>query len=379
MARVCVAGICIWLCPITVNAAPEDDPAVESGTTPADAIGEMQPWQPPPPAPDDSDWIQLGSGEWLKGEFKRLYKQKLEFDSDELGLQELDWEDVKQVHGSSNRKFSVLFEGQFTVEGFLQVSGGKVFLTVEQGQVEFPRDRLVAIVPGAVREIDYWTAKITFGVTFTRGNTKQTQWQTISNIKRRTVKTRLMVDWLGNFSETEGVETVNNQRLNYKFDVFRTRKLFLRPIFGEFFRDPFSNVKFRYTVGTGLGYDIIDTAKTEWTVSGGPAYRKTRFESVQAGQNDSESTPALEIETRFEIELTRRLDFSLRYSFQIVNEESGTYTHNLVTGFSTELTRWLDLDFTFVWDRIQDPQPASDGTVPERDDFYYTIGLGIEF
>ncbi len=32
-------------------------------------------WQPPVPMPDEFDWMQLTSGEWLKGEFKVLYEK----------------------------------------------------------------------------------------------------------------------------------------------------------------------------------------------------------------------------------------------------------------------------------------------------------------
>ena len=39
-----------------------------------------------PPVDETFDWIQLTSGEWLKGELKVLYNYKLEFDSDELDL-----------------------------------------------------------------------------------------------------------------------------------------------------------------------------------------------------------------------------------------------------------------------------------------------------
>ena len=63
---------------------------------------QNQAWEPPPPLPDEFDWIQLTSGEWLKGEIKRLYERKLEFDSVKLDLQEFDWKDVKQVRGASN-------------------------------------------------------------------------------------------------------------------------------------------------------------------------------------------------------------------------------------------------------------------------------------
>ena len=50
-----------------------------------------QDWQPPPPMPDAFDWIQLTSGEWLKGELIALYDGSLEFDSDELDNLTLDW------------------------------------------------------------------------------------------------------------------------------------------------------------------------------------------------------------------------------------------------------------------------------------------------
>jgi hypothetical protein len=44
----------------------------------------------------------------------------------------------------------------------------------------------------------------------------------------------------------------------------------------------------------------------------------------------------------------------------------------------TELTTWLDVDLSFVWDRLQNPTPESDGTVPKQDDFYVILGLGID-
>ncbi len=55
------------------------------------------------------------------------------------------------------------------------------------------------------------------------------------------------------------------------------------------------------------------------------------------------------------------------------------YTHHMVTALETELTDWLDLDVSFVWDRIQDPQANADGTVPKQNDYYFILGLGIEF
>jgi len=49
------------------------------------------------PSTDKYDWIELTSGEWLKGEFKAMYQKRLEFDSDKLDLLIFDFEDVKQI------------------------------------------------------------------------------------------------------------------------------------------------------------------------------------------------------------------------------------------------------------------------------------------
>ena len=54
----------------------------------------------PPPMPDKFDWVQLKSGEWLKGEIKVLYEESLEFDSEELELLKLDFADIKQIRSA---------------------------------------------------------------------------------------------------------------------------------------------------------------------------------------------------------------------------------------------------------------------------------------
>ena len=376
---VCLCVISCFFLTLNINtaAAQRNHPNVEGRTETKNEKVQSQAWQPPPPPPDDFDWIQLKSGEWLKGELKVLYEKKLEFDSDKLDLLKLDWEDVRQVRG--HRIFSLRLEGPITVNGMLQVTEDKIFVGVGEDRQEFERSQLVSIVPGEPREINYWSAKLSFGLNFTRGNTEQTQWSTIANIKRRTPATRFVTDFMGNFNETDGVETIENQRLNTYFDIFKTRKYFFRPFFGEYYRDPFRNIKNRITVGSGMGYHIIDTSKTEWDVAGGPAYERTQFDSVEVGENSSESTAAFVAQTHFNTELTKTVDFDFIYNFQILNEASGTYNHHMVATFETDLTRWLDFDVSFVWDRTQDPQPNADGTKPEQDDFYLIVGLGIEF
>ena len=374
MAWLCLIGFCFLAVHTKVHPAQHIDPIT---TETNNKKGQNQAWAPLPPPRDEFDWIQLTSGEWLKGAFERLYDQRVEFDSDKLDLQEFDWEDVKQVRGS--RIFSVRFEGPLTVDGILSVSEDKVIVTVGNEQREFKRDQLIAIAPGGDKEVHYWSGKFSLGSSFAEGNADQTQYTAIANIKRRTSETRFIVDYLGNLTKTDGVESVNNDRIQGQFDMFKTRDFFYRPVFGEYYRDPLRNIKYRVTLGSGIGYRIIYTSKTEWYVAGGPAYQTTRFDSVEPGQDSSEWTPALMVGTNFDTELTKRIDFIFNYTFQILSEASGTYTHHSVTTLETELTEWLDFDTSFVWDRVQNPTRDDDGTVPKKDDFYLILSLGVDF
>ena len=275
LVSLCAISCCLLAVNINVQAAQQGDTSTESKAEASNDAAQNQPWEPPVPQPDKFDWIQLISGEWLKGEIKVLYEQELEFDSDELGLQVFDWEDVKQI--LSPRLFSIRFEGPIIVNGNLQVNEDKIVVTAGEERQEFERSQLVAIASGAPKEMDRWSIKLSLGLNFASGNTEQTQYSSKGNAKRQTSKTRFVADYLGNFTETDGDTTINNQRLRSYFDYFMSRKYFLRPFFGEYFRDPLKNIDYRATLGAGMGYHILDTAKTTWDVSGGLAYEKTRF------------------------------------------------------------------------------------------------------
>jgi len=73
------------------------------------------------------------------------------------------------------------------------------------------------------------------------------------------------------------------------------------------------------------------------------------------------------------------MNFLVDYSIQIVDKEAGTYTHNFITILSNDLISDIDLGVSFVWDRIEDPQPNSEGTVPEQDDYQLIIALSYDF
>jgi len=341
-------------------------------------------WDKFVPPPDDKfDWIQLTSGEWLKGELKFLYDFQVEFDSDKLDLLTFDLEDVKQIRTHKPQSISIedhnLSDDPIIVEGVVTLIDNKVIMTVGDETREFERSQIISIAQAKdKRERDLWTADITLGANIRGGNTETSDLTLRANAKRHTASSRLVLEYFGNYSNADSIETSNNHRLSGYRDSFLSKKFFWRQLIGEYNRDPFKNIDNQLSLATAVGYHIIYTPKTKWEISTGLGARYTKFVSVEPGQSADNISPALGAGTIYDTEVNKWMDFIVDYSFQIVNEDAGRYTHHFITTLSTDLIKNLDFDFSFVWDRIRDPQPDSDGNIPKQDDYQLIFGLNYE-
>ena len=329
-----------------------------------------------PPA-DEFDWIQLTSKEWLKGDIKVFFEDELEFDSDHFGVINIDFEDVRRLR--SNTLQAIRIDDNDPILGQLEVTETQVIVTVDQRSSAFDRHRLVAVTDPADREIDKWSGDVILGVNIRSGNTDLVEFNTLAHTERRTLTSRVILDYIGNFNETEGVEVANNHRFNGSYDLLSTRKLFWRPLSVQYFRDVFQNIEHQATIETGLGFNAIDNARTELLFAGGIGANFLRNNSVTAGNESTNRSPAVSFTMDFDTELTSWMDYLFAFQARVVDEQSGTYQQHLLTTLSTDLIGNFDLDVSFVWDRIQDPQPRADGSIPEQDDYRLIIGLGYEF
>lgn len=334
-----------------------------------------KPWLP---AAKEFDWVQLTSGEWLKGEIKSMYNDSLEFDSDKLDLLEVDWEDVKYL--KSYRPSNVNIENSEPLNGSLQISGDKVMITDGENVQEFNRFDLISFTPAGDREADLWALKFTLALNVRSGNTDQVDYNAKFNAKRRTARSRFELDYIGNISKTgdengDLLETINNHRVNASTNRYATRYFFYTPLFAEYYRDPFLNIDQRVTTGLGLGYTIFDTGTLVWNVGGGPAYVGTKYISVQPGEEQKVGAAAVVLNTDFDVELSSSLDFIFKYKIQASKPEAGGYTHHIIGTFENEITGSLDFDVSLIWDRISQPATDVDGNAPQPDDYRLTIGV----
>ena len=382
---------------------PIDQPPTADATRPG-------PWRPVEPEPKKSDWIQLTSGEWLKGEIDRLRDEKLYFDSEELDDLELDWSDIAQVrtvlphtyrfevaeaptlyeHLSNRDQYEPLI-----LTGVAQIDGESVRIEVDGEVRVFPREQLVSMVAGDGKsEFQFWSGKLSLGLAARSGNTNQSDLTGLFKLRRTTALTRFIFDYNGAYGTVEGANTTDAHSAGTSFDFFVTRRFFLRPVFADFFRDPFKNIQWRLTPGTGLGYRVFDEPKFDLDLDFGVGYQRTEFASLPTCTLDGTvidiyscfqqrdippSTAAVLVGLVFHSEPTSRLDFDGNYRFNMSVPETSDILQNLQLMLSVDLWKSLDLDVTFNWDRVENPVRESDGGLPKKDDFRLSVGFGFDF
>jgi hypothetical protein len=339
------------------------------------------PWKPPDPKVDRYDWIQLSSGEWLKGTVERMRGDEFEFDSDELDDQTFDWEDVVQLR--SPRRHVYRFGQMLVVRGPSVMEGDSITVIVEGVKQRFPRADLTAIVHGADSELDYWSGKINFSANFRSGNTEQTDYATQSWIRRETARNRIRLDLSGNYGVLNGEKSEDSVRSNLKWDIYWSRDFYITAFNFEGFRDDFANIERRLTPSAGVGYHIL-RGKQDLEVEALAGFQTTQFVSVQEGVDDQVMNFTLTFGVVSELELTKRIDFDASYRVMLTLPDTGDTSHNLVTTLSIELLGGtalgdLDLDIGFNFDRIENPKEDASGVTPKKNDYRLTIGLGLEF
>ncbi|WP_227006620.1 DUF481 domain-containing protein [Shewanella donghaensis] len=366
------ASLSLMFSPLVYSATVIAEPSPQEPSSQESSSQQLTPELLVMPQDSQYDWLQLSSLELLKGEIKNLYDDKLEFESDELDTVYIDWEDVKALQSAGI--VSIGFLDLSTQSGKLVVQDGKSYL---DGQ-EFDTSQILTIIAGTQSESNYWSSKISLGANLRSGNTDQIDYNAIAKTVRRTTESRFNLDYIGNYSKSDSEEKINNNRINTNFDWFLSKQFYLRPVFAEIYTDKFLNIEYKLTVGSGLGYNIIDNAKTEWSISGGPAYTYTEFNNVEAGEDTNSSSATVVIETVYDTEITSDIDFVTSYRVQYGDDQSGGYTHHALATVEIELTDMFDLDLSFIWDHTNKPQADSSGDIPKQDDYQFVVGFGID-
>ncbi|GAA0812228.1 hypothetical protein GCM10009111_05900 [Colwellia asteriadis] len=329
------------------------------------------------------DWVKLTSNEWLKGDIISMYDEELEFDSDKLDSQTIDWEDVSELR-SKHWQSIRLVDGTI-VDGYLMMKEGQVSIESNGTVKHYKLNDILSIAGSSKNEGDLWDGYANLGFNLRRGNTVQLDYTFKAGVQRRSSSGRFQTDYTANYSKYKDKETnvdnitANSHRLTSTYDWFFDPKVYFRAVDFELLSDEFLNIDYRIRYGIAMGYHLIDSSTISWDINAGPSYQVTYFKEVQAGESRSDTSLGLTLGTDFSYEITSDIDYDFSYDIQIVSEDSGKYIHHVETGIEIDLTNDFDLDLTFYVDRTQKPKADAGGVLPEQNDYRLVVSLGYDF
>ncbi len=337
------------------------------------ATPKKEEWTPADPSLGKWDWVRLDSGEWLKGELIFMQSNSISFDSDKFDEQEFDWEDVLDLRLTHPRIFRR--KGKRFYKGTGDLRDGVVRVTQADGViVEIPHDELVSITYTEELELRRWSVKIGASLAARSGNTDQQDLGANALILRNATYTRWENRYVGAFGRVDGDSTTNNHRASTYLDFLVTNHFFVRIPSFEFYADEFQNIDQRYTTGLGVGYEPIDNKYAELRLTVGTAAQVT---DNAGGTRSTDS--AMLFGTDLALDFPRDIDLDLRYNLQLLVTDIGRTAHSTSAVLGFEVWEPINLDVGFYWDRIEQPEPDSNGDTPKPDDFRLTVGLSVEF
>lgn len=152
---------------------------------------------------------------------------------------------------------------------------------------------LIMTAGPAVAQDAAWTGEGAFNAGVTSGNTDTTDLGLGLSLARETQVWKTALDAQADFGETDGEETKNRIFLAGQLDRQINDRLYG---FGRvsYETDEFSGFENRTFIGGGLGYQVIESDATTWSLEGGPGLR---VDEVRAFTVDDVTTPEETVES----------------------------------------------------------------------------------
>lgn len=325
---------------------------------------------------DTFDWLRLTSGEWLKGQLKRMRDDEIEFDSDKLDIVTFDWDDVDRLQSPGVNTY--VFEDKLDVVGRAVVTKDKVLVETKAGVQEYSRDMLLSIVEGAPRERNWWSSKLGAGVSLNTGNTNQGSLTAYFELVRADYRTRTKLRYDGTIGYANGEQNVNRHIGNADVRLYISRRWYFTPVASQFLYDKFQNIRFRATPGTGAGVHLFVTSRWEWDVDAGLGYQYLEFLSAASGVKNPQSDGFVSFGTWAKLEFYDDIELEIEWRTNLMYTTIGNTNHTGNATFSIGITDVLDFETSFLFLRTEDPPARADGTQPEKNDYQIMIGLALD-
>jgi len=317
-----------------------------------------------------SDEVFLKNGDHISGSIVHKTGEILLLNTSYAGEIEIQWADVS--HLATEKPVHIILDDETDMKGILSVIDGTEqhidFDTATELQ-PFPMQRIAAINPPEEPQFTF-SGQINSGIEIDRGNTDEDDYHLDAKTVLRWPTNRLTFSFDGDLEKTDGSTTDQEADFIGVFDHFLTEKWYSTSgLFLE--HDKFSDLGLRTTVGSGIGYVIVESNRTNFSIEGIPGYVWEDFRD-----SDDQDYPVAIWRLSFDHYLfkTLKLQTFHNHSYRQSLENSSDYIFKSKTGLRIPLLGNLQVSLQYNFDR--DNAPADDA---DKDDHETLITAGYKW
>ena len=228
------------------------------------------------------DEVHLINGDRLSGTVVRMEDGVLTLQTDYGGELKIEWGKVQRL--SSDGPLKILVPGEYRdpVRSFFYGSDAlqEVRELGPDGPVPLTDIRAINIEP--IRLL----GTLTMGGNSTSGNSSAKAFNGAARFTLSAYRQRLLFEGKYNYGAAGDQVTARNSLASLKHNYFISKKVFIET-FGMLEKDSLQNLQLRSTIGSGFGYQFIDTPRTMLSLSIGLAYVNEHFTNSPSNQTPS--------------------------------------------------------------------------------------------
>jgi putative salt-induced outer membrane protein YdiY len=223
-----------------------------------------------------ADEVVLKNGDRLSGDVVKMEEASLTLKTTYAGEIKIDWKEIRGLTSTNPLAFQ-LRDGTVLRGRVSSPAPSQIVVTGEQFGSTAPMQisDIQAINPPAAV---VYTGALNFGGTMTDGNTKTTALNASARFTARAERQRFGLEAKYNYGEANSTITTRNSLLGLNYDFFVTKKVYTT-VFTLFEQDTFQDLNLRSTAGAGVGYQFLDTKRTQLSADVGMAYVNQDFKT----------------------------------------------------------------------------------------------------
>lgn len=344
---------------------------------------EPSPWKVDIPSiPMKFDWVLLKKGELFAGDLVAMYQEEIEFDSDEVGLVDIDMKDIKELR--TRQQMRVRFKDGLIRDGQLWLTESKLTF-IDVPDKAYPREMILSISPSEKSEQSLWDGEIGAGLKYKSGNSESLDYSFSAKARYLSAHGRFLFNYRGVVSESADTnsgsrtKTEDNHRVSGSYDIYYSEKTYFRLPTYELYIDEFKNIDNQTTLGASVGYEVFDTKDVEFDVYAGLSVLRTTYSSVEVDEEKNNVSPVFAFGMDYTLDITKDLEYFFIYDGKVVNKESGRLIQHLETGIEIELVDDIDLEIAAIIDNTANPIANEDGLKPESTDVLLVVEIEYNF